>query len=76
MNKFQDSKRLVHSMISKSKFGDYAQYDLLGEHFDWIKLTVPDKKDQTPIVICENGEYCTERSFKNEWAVNFAGSKW
>lgn len=63
--------------MSSSEFGDYSHYDLVGEHYDWINLTAPAKEKQVPNSICENGEYCIDGgSFKNEWVVNFAGSRW
>ena len=58
-----------------NSFGDYAQFDLIGEHSEWIYMTAP--AQEGPNTICEGGGKCpTTNPFKNEWIVNLTGSKW
>ena len=61
--------------MSDSNFGDYTQFDLIGEHTEWIYMMAPAKEE--PIKICRGEGKCpTTNSLKSEWAVNLAGSKW
>ena len=61
--------------MSDSNFGDYTQFDLIGEHTEWIYMIAPVQEE--PDKKCEGAEKCpTTNPFKSELVVNLAGSKW
>lgn len=61
--------------MSDSNFGDYTQFDLIGEHTEWIHMMAPTYADANKM--CEGGGKCPgPNPLKSQWAVNLAGSKW